>query len=183
MVYSADINKLTGLYESGTDTVRRSISGRFRQRITRLNDNFGLSNERGEPSIFEAIRHIIMGGEKTLPGFAYGYGFECMVDFYGKFQRNELFYPCSFDWLTSDIGGQLKATGATVTMDDLVFKSPVLLPSADDFPVYGHWTAESIAASVEPLKATQNRSEELDAILEWCDFAAGRSEGLVGYYY
>ncbi len=75
MVYSVDINKLTGLYESGNDTVRRSISGRFRQRITRLNDNFGLSNERGEPSIFEAIRHIIMGGEKTLPGFAYGYGF------------------------------------------------------------------------------------------------------------
>jgi hypothetical protein len=183
MVYSVSIDKLTGLYESGNDAVRRSISGRFRERITRLNNEFDLSNERGEPSIFEAVRHIIMGGEKTLPGFAYGYGLECIVDFYGRSLRNEPFYTCDFGWLREDIGGQLRATGAAVDMDDLLFRKPVPLPDPDDFPVYGYWSAEAVAGSVERLQAAPNRSEELDTILEWCTFALGRNEGVVGYYY
>jgi hypothetical protein len=183
MVYSVDLDKITALCGSGNDAVRRSISGRFRQQIISRNNDLDLSNERGEPSIFEGIRHIVMGDPKTLPGFVYGYAFEYIVEFYGKFLDNGLFYTCKLDWLREEIAVQLRAAGATVEMDALLFSKPLELPDPDDFPVYGHWSAAAIAASVEPLRAAPNKSEELAAILAWCELATSRGEGIIGYYY
>ncbi|MBB6048954.1 DUF7691 family protein [Armatimonas rosea] len=183
MVHSVDLDKILALCGSGNDTVRRSISGRFRQQIIQRNNDLDLSNERGEPSIFEGIRHLIMGGEKTLPGFVYSYAFEYLVEFYAKTLDNSLFYTCKFDWLREEIGEQLRAAGAVVEMDSLLFERPIDAPAPDDFPVYGHWKAAAAAASIAPLRAVENKSEELAAILAWCEFAASRGEGIVGYYY
>ena len=183
MAYSVSIEKVVAACGSGDDGLRRAISGRFKTKIASVNDQLGYSNERGEPSVFEAIRHLITGQEKTLNGALYGYGFEYIVRFYGRFLDNGRFYPAPWMYLVEEFASELKQTGAVVNMFDLMTAAPLRLPPPDDFPNYGHWTAADVAASVEPVRQAENKSEELQAIAQWLEFAAGRSEGIVGYYY
>jgi hypothetical protein len=182
MAYAVDIDKLVALCGSQDDRMRRAISGRFRERIYRTNDQLGWSNERDEPSVFTAIKHLIMGEEKTLEGAMYGYGFEFIVEFSGQFLDNGLFYPCPSRHLSETVDVELADVGATISMIDLIFGgAPVSFPSPDDFPAIGHWTADQVARNVEPLRA--GSSAELKTIAKWLDQAAATGRGVVGFYY
>jgi hypothetical protein len=182
MAYVVDIDKLVALCGSGDDRIRRVICGRFRERISATNDELGWSNERGEPSVFTAVNHLIMGAEKTLDGAMYGYGFKYIVEFSGRFLDNSSFYPCPSSYLMDTVDPALKAVGATLSMFDLAFGgSPVSFPSPDDFPSIGHWTADEVTRNVEPLRA--GTTTELKSIAQWLDQAAPASKGVVGFYH
>ncbi|MEV4133206.1 hypothetical protein AB0J72_13685 [Dactylosporangium sp. NPDC049742] len=182
MAYRVDIDRLAALCGSGDNQARRAICGRFRTDIARLNDDLDCSNDRGEPSVFTAIEHLVMGGDKTLPGHLYGYGFKYMVEFSGRFLDNSLFYPCPSSYLDSTVDPALKATGATITMSDLIFRgAPVSFPSPDDFPSIGYWTAAAVAAAAEPLKAAT--TDEARAVAAWTATAAAEQKGIVGFYH
>ncbi|MEV4513240.1 hypothetical protein AB0K00_30225 [Dactylosporangium sp. NPDC049525] len=182
MAYRVDIDKLSALCGSGDNQMRRVICGRFRTDIARLNDDLDCSNDRGAPSVFTAIEHLVMGGDKTLPGHLYGYGFKYMVEFSGRFLNNEHFYPCPSSYLDSTVDPALKATGAGITMSDLIFRgAPVDFPSPDDFPAIGYWTADEVAAAAEPLRA--GTTDEVRAIAAWTADAAAERKGIVGFYH
>ncbi|HEY1178784.1 MAG TPA: hypothetical protein VGF17_21740 [Phytomonospora sp.] len=182
MAYSVDIDKLVALCGSGDDRMRRVISGKSRESIYRSNDELGWSNERGEPSIFMAINHLVLGEEMTLPGVMYGYAFKYIVEFSGRFLDNGPFYPCSSDYLSDTVDAELARVGATVRMNDLVFGgAPVAFPSPDDFPLIGYWSAEQVAESAEPVRS--GTSEELKTIATWLDHAAPQGRGVIGFYH
>lgn len=182
MAYAVDIDKLVALCGSGDDRMRRAISGRFRADIQRTNDNLGWSNERGEPSVFTAINHLVMGEEQTLDGAMYGYAFKVIVEFSGRFLDNGPFYPCPSRYLSETVDVELAGVGATIRMSDLVFRgAPVSFPSPDDFPAIGHWTSDQVAANVEPLRA--GSSTELKTIAKWLDEATASHRGVVGFYH
>jgi hypothetical protein len=183
MVYSVDIDKVLSACGSGDDGLRRAISGRFRDRIADTNDQLGYSNERGEPSVFEAIRHLILGQDKSLDSALYGYGLKYIVEFYGRFLDNSLFYPAPMEFITGEVGGKLADTGAVVKMSDLVYASPIQLPRPDDFPLYGHWTAADVAQSAAPVRTYADKTPELQAIEGWLTYAEDNGEGIVGYYH
>ncbi|MEO0969770.1 MAG: hypothetical protein AAFX80_15925, partial [Cyanobacteria bacterium J06639_18] len=114
----------------------------------------------------------------------YGYGLEFIVRHFGKFLDNSLFCPCSFQYITDDISAQLSATGTTVEMDDLLYhNAPFELPTPDDFPMYGHWKASSVAQSVKTLQKYPDKSLEIEAIFDWLKTASSNKEGIIGYYY
>ncbi|MBW4620492.1 MAG: hypothetical protein KME17_14210 [Cyanosarcina radialis HA8281-LM2] len=184
MAYSVNIDKLKESCGSGDDSLRRAISGRFKNDIASTNQQLGYSNDRGEPSVFLAIRDLIIGDERNLDRVLYAYGFKYIVEFFGKFLDNNLFYPASYDFLVEEVGANLSETGATVEMFKLLnCYLPVSFPTPDDFPLYGYWSAERVAASVEPLAAFPEKTEELKAIQKWLEFAALKGEGIVGYYH
>lgn len=184
MAYSVDIDKLQESCGSGNDALRRAISGRFKNYIASTNEQLGYANDRGEPSVFLAIRHLIMGDEQNLDRALYAYGFKYIVEYFGKFLDNSLFYPASYDFLLDEVGAQLTNAGATVKMFDLLnCRAPVSFPRPDDFPSYGYWSAESVATSVRPLETYSGKTEELESIQQWLEFAASRGEGIVGYYH
>jgi hypothetical protein len=182
MAYRVDIDKLRALCGSGDNQMRRVICGRFRADITRLNDDLDCSNDRGAPSVFTAIEHLVMGGDKTLPGHLYGYGFKYIVEFSGRFLNNSHFYPCPSSYLDSTIDPALKATGAGITMSDLIFRgAPVDFPSPDDFPSIGYWTADEVAAAADPLRT--GTTDEVRAVAAWTAEAAVEHKGIVGFYH
>ncbi|MBE1486363.1 DUF7691 family protein [Plantactinospora soyae] len=182
MAYAVDIDKLVALCGSGDDRMRRVISGKFRNDIYQVNDFLGWSNERGEPSVFTAIKHLVMGEEKSLDGAMYGYGFKFIVEFSGRFLDNGPFYPCPSQYLSDTVDVELAGIGASITMSDLVFGgAPVAFPAPHDFPAIGHWTADQVAQNVEPLRA--GSSTELKTIASWLDQAAATGRGVVGFYH
>lgn len=184
MAYAVDIDKLVALCGSGDDRTRRMVSGRFRERISQLNLDLDWSNERGQPSVFEAIRHLVMGDEKTLDGAMYGYGLKFIVEFLGQALDNAPFYPCPARHLSETVDPQLAQAGATIRMTDLAFGgAPVPIPLPDDFPAIGHWTAEQVSANVEPLRTATGASAELKTIVAWLDQAVASGQGIVGFYH
>ncbi|BCJ76315.1 hypothetical protein CS0771_58590 [Catellatospora sp. IY07-71] len=182
MAYAVDIDKLVALCGSGDDRTRRAVSGRFRDRIQRLNDDLGWSNERGEPSVFTAINHLVLGEQPTLDGAMYGYAFKFLVEFSGRFLDNRPFYPCRSHYLSDTIDPELAALGAGIRMSGLIFGgAPVAFPSPDDFPAIGHWTAAQVAADAERLREAS--TIELKTISGWLDEAAATGRGVVGFYH
>lgn len=182
MAYSVDIDGLVALCGGGDDRMRRVISGKYREDIYRANDELGWSNERGEPSIFMAINHLVLGQEMTLPGVMYGYAFKYIVEFSGPFLDNGPFYPCSSQYLSDTVDAELAEVGATVRMSDLIYGgAPVSFPSPEDFPLIGYWSAEQVAESVEPVRV--GAGEELKTIGKWLDQSAARGRGVVGFYH
>ena len=182
MAYAVDIDAVRAVCGSGDEQRRRAICGRFRADIARFNDEFELSNDRGADNVFTAIGHLIAGGEKPLEGYLYGYGFKYIVEFFGRFLDNGPFHPCSSSFLSQQVDPAIEATGATLRMEDLIFAgAPVAFPPPDDFPAIGYWSAEDVAASVEPLRA--GTSDEVRTIASWTAEAAAAERGIVGFYH
>jgi hypothetical protein len=182
MAYAVDIDAVQAVCGSGDDQRRRAICGRFRAGITRLNDEFDLSNDRGADNVFTAIGHLVLGGDKTLDGYLYGYGFKYIVEFSGRLLNNAPFYPCPSSYLSEHVDPALKATGATLSMSDLIFRgAPVSFPPADGFPAIGYWTAGEVAAGVEPLRA--GTTDEVSTVAQWTAQAAAAGQGIVGFYH
>jgi hypothetical protein len=182
MAYAVDIDALQQVCGSGDDARRRSICGRFRRDITRFNEEFDLSNDRGADNLFTAIGHLVMGGEKPLPGYLYGYGFKYIVEFFGRSLNNSRFYPCPSSYLDEHVDPDIGATGATLRMSTLIFGgAPVSFPAPDGFPAIGHWSAGSVAANVELLRA--GTTDEVRAVASWAEQAATANRGIVGFYH
>ena len=182
MAYAVDIDALVALCGSGDNQRRRAICGRFREDISRTNDYFDCSNERGEPSIFTAIEHLVMGGDKTLPGYLYGYGFKYIVQFHGKFLNNGPFYPCRSSYIEEEIDPAIAATGSSLRMFQLIFRgAPVSFPPPDDFPGIGYWTADEVEQGLQPMRS--GTTTELVTIASWLGRASAEKKGIVGFYH
>jgi hypothetical protein len=179
MVYAVDFEKLKGALGSGDDKIRRSICGRFKQRLAQLGED-SATPEDG----FEAVRHLIMGGQKTLPGYLYGYAYECIVDFYGRALDNACFMPCSHGYL-EELEQQLQQSGVKLGLMDFVYyhKASIELPAPDDFPGYSYWTPAAVLENLPILQAYAGKTEADRMVLSWLEYTASRGEGIVGFWY
>lgn len=173
------------MFGSGRDATRRAICGRLRSRIASINDQLGWSNERGEPSVFEAIRHLVMGDSKTLPGVMYGYGYEMIVEHHGRFLDNSMVYPCPMHVMMDELDPQLHALGTDLTLAELCMqRAPVELPPPSDFPGYGYWSAARAQHALPIVQAARAQlSAELRQVLGWLEHAAPAGHGIVGFYH
>jgi hypothetical protein len=186
MVYAVNIDQVQSACGGGDMALYEQIIDQFRTEIAALNQSFDLqSYHQTDPSIFEGIRHLIMGQAKTFEGYIYGYGLEYIVRHFGQPLNNALFYPCSFECLSTTIGDRL----AGVSIGNLMTGG--LIPgvsSFGDFPIYGHLKAAEVANAAAQLKHVladyaDREMDELAFIAAWMQYAADRQEGLVGYYY
>jgi hypothetical protein len=179
MVYAVDFEKLKGALGSGDDKVRRSICGRFKQRLAEIAEN---SNDPNDG--FEAVRHLIMGGERTLSGYIYGYAYECVVDFYGRALNNACFMPSSHDHL-EQLEQQLQQSGVKLGLMDFVYYHRALteFPAPDDFPGYSYWEAAIVQENLPMLQAYGGKTEADQMVLSWLEYAAPRNEGIIGFWY
>lgn len=188
MAWAVDIDKVTALCGSGDNQARRAVCGRFRTDIASSNEYFDLSNDRGAPNLFTAIEHLVMGGEKPLDGYLYGYGFKYIVQFLaGRPLDNSAFYPCPSSYIESTVDPALTATGAKLSVFGLIFDgAPVDFPMPDDFPGIGHWTADEVAAAEPHLQAAVpagDAAEQVAAVAGWVATAKSRGHGVVGFYH
>ena len=185
MVYAVDLDVVTAACGSGDDTIRRMISGRFRRDIYSTNDQLGWSNDRGADSVFEALRHLIMGSDDMrLPGAMYGYAYKYIIEHHGRFLDNDRFMPARHSWVSEEVQPQLAAAGVALDLDDLYFGgAPVSFPSPDDFPGFGCWRRDAIAAALPILNAASGLSPELQQIKAWLARAASENRDLVAFYH
>ncbi|MEL6344405.1 MAG: hypothetical protein AAFV53_14905 [Myxococcota bacterium] len=184
MAYSVSGEAIRSLDGSGNDKIRRAISGRFRRDIMRFNDNFDLSNERGADNMFEAIRHLIMGTDRPLPGYLYGYAYKFIVDFHGRFLDNGLFCPCNAITIEETIDPQMAALGLPMTLSDLIYQDALMsFPSPSDFPAYGFWSESTIKRAHPVFQGASALSEEMDAIRGWVAQAHSKGDVIVGFYH
>jgi len=185
MVYAVDLNAVTSACGSGDDKLRKMISGRFRERIASTNSQLDWSNERGEDSVFEAIRHLIMGDEKMpLPGAMYGYAYKYIVEHHGTVLDNDHFLPAPMSWMMEKVDPQLRALGLGLLVSDLAMAgSPVDFPRPSDFPSFGYWERSSIPRTLRVLKAARLLSPELQQVKGWLETASADKRDLVAFYH
>lgn len=184
MVYSLDFDAHRAVMGSGNERMRRVISGRFRQDLQHLNDSFGWSNERGADNSFEAVRHLVMGDDKRLPGVMYGYAYKYIVEFQGRSLPNDHFYPCSSSYQEDELQPQLDALGVDLNLLDLNFGGPVVsFPLPDDFPGIGHWTLEAVREARPLMDAAEGLSPAMQQVRGWLRRADELGHGIVGFYH
>ncbi len=184
-VYCIEHQWLKDTIDSGQDAVRRAISGRFRSNIYRDNDWNDLSNDRGAPNIFEAIRDLIMGDPRDLDDHLYWYAFKYIVNFNGRFLDNSQFCPFRGDYL-GDIGEELKGHGAgALDLYSLAWggsPSGTKVPQPMDGVNFGRWEAAEIKDGLAALSAASDLSPACASVLEWLKTADERGHILVGIH-
>lgn len=184
MVYAVDSAAVRACAASGDDKLRRSISGRFKTFIASTNDQLGWSNERGEPGVFTAIKHLIMGEPLTLEGAMYGYAYKYIIEFYGRSLDNSLFYPCSSSYAEEEIDPALAQAGLSVRVFNLAFGDALIkFPAPADFPGFGLWTEAQVAENAEKSAAISTTNEHVQSVVRWLREAHASRRGIVGFYH
>lgn len=185
-VYSIDERKLEEAVGHGDDKLRRMISGRFRTQIQSANDWSGWSNERGAPSVFEAIRELIMGSKQSIEDqMVYYYAYKFIVRFLGEPLDNSKFCPHRGDYL-EEIQDLLRAHNATLSLDELTYGGA--LPGLKITPQffaevgYGYIPREVILNDEQVLSLGGRQQDPLDQIYGWLLHAKQREHVLVGFF-
>ncbi|MGI5231661.1 DUF7691 family protein [Actinoallomurus sp. CA-142502] len=163
-LYLVDLEKARGAIGSGDDKLRRMIGGRFKTTIAHADEWFDSEIKAGAPTRYDAIRAVIDGGPYDAAyGFQYGYAYQTICQFHGRFLDNSEFSPFRGDWLeTVDQG--LAELGIGVRVTDFMYGTvPSELPPPDHLPCYGEWSPKECAQAVAGWEATaQEQRDALD---------------------
>jgi hypothetical protein len=162
-LYLVDLEKVRGAIGSGDDKLRRMIGGRFKAALAHADEWFRSEIESGAPTRYEAVKAVIDGGPyDAAHAFQYGYAYQTICEFYGRFLDNSAFSPFRGDWLeTVDEG--LAELGIGVRVTDFMYGSvPSELPRPDHLPCYGEWSPQECARALAEWEATT--TEQRDAL-------------------
>jgi hypothetical protein len=132
----------------------------------------------------EALREIFAGRyTEGVSGSRYGWALECLCRFLGERLDNTGFCPCPTQWYFT-LDEAMAEHGIPLRFTDLIFRSPVAIPEADDWPCVGHWTARD-AASADRLEAALPRIGDagirhaLETALGWLRGVADHPDCLI----
>lgn len=193
MVYAARFDKLGPVFGSGDDKIRRMISGRFKRELQSKADYFATEISGGAPSPFDAVRALIMG---TVPekghGFMYAYGYETIIEHFGRFLDNNAFSSIRWSYM-EEVEKAFNRAGLAETLpfsDLYCGKALCKFPHPDDFPCYGYWSPETVVAGQKkfaelelPADMEGYLKDALLAVRGWVNSAASKGEGILGFYY
>ncbi|WP_236244547.1 hypothetical protein [Streptomyces sp. CC210A] len=112
--YLVDIDKARAAVASGDDKLRRMIGGRFKQQMAHADAWFADELGQGAPSRYEALRAVVAGGPfDAAHAFQYGYAYQMICEFHGRWLFNNDFSPFRSGWLERVDEG-LREVGVTV---------------------------------------------------------------------
>lgn len=184
-VYSVSRAALNQLINSGNDAARRQISGRSRRGIEKISEWYKWSTARGEQTVFEAIRHLVMDDERTLDEhLMYHQAYKFIVEPNATSLSNNEFCPFRGDYL-GDINTELKEAGCTLDMYKLAWggaPAEFRIPTRYEDVGTGHWDEASIASNLPILNQNEELSAPLLAIRDWLTNAHGHQNILVGFH-
>lgn len=193
MVYAVRFDKLKPVFGSGDDKLRRMISGRFKSRLAQRADWFSTEIENGSPTPFDAIKALIMGPvPEKGHGFMYAYAYETIVEHFGRFLDNNAFSSIRWSFMEEvEQGFKKSGLDEALPFQDLYLgKALCDFPRPDDFPSMGYWTPEKVVAGQKrfgeiemPNDVEPYVKDALLAVRGWVNSAAGKGEGIVGFYY
>ncbi|WP_232668183.1 DUF7691 family protein [Pseudonocardia sp. TRM90224] len=166
-VYLVDLALVRGAIGSGDVKLRRMIGGRFKQKMAQADEWFEDQIQDGAPPRYEALRAVIEGGpfDKNF-AFQYGYAYQMICEFHGRYLFNNHFSPFRGAWLEEvDKGFEqlgVKAVGVKAVYDT----PPAPIPSSD-LPCYGEWTVEACREGLAQWAASppEQRDEVDDEVL------------------
>jgi hypothetical protein len=95
----------------------------------------------------EALREIVAGRfTGGVTGSRYGWAFECFCRALGERLDNTGFIPCRTEWYFT-LDDVMAENQVPLKFTDLIFRIPVPIPEADDWPAVGHWADHDYAAA------------------------------------
>lgn len=193
MVYAARFDKLKPVFGSGDDKIRRMICGRFKSRLQQRADYFASDIQNGAPTPFDAIRALLIGPVPDKGhGFMYAYAYETIVEHFGRFLDNNAFSSIRWSYMEEVEEGFKKAgLNEVLPFSDLYGGQALCkFPHPDDFPSFGYWSPETVVAGHKrfqeieiPADLEEYVKDALLAVRGWVNSAAGKGEGILGFYY
>jgi hypothetical protein len=169
----------------------------FFETIDEIAENFDDDDERGRPPECAAAYRQIVNGEPYADdfGYVYGYAYEGLCMALGaETERSWTQIARSYDWFR-EIDAALAALGVGLKVTDLVGRGALIdIPTPDDFPALGWWTADEVAAAATAFevvdldrvdgktkKVVGRVSEAVEDIRSWIAVASGRpGDWLIG---
>ena len=142
------------------------------EQIDAMLEDYADEDEGGEPlTTGAALRHMILGepyrADEGL-GFAYGYCFEALCQYYGDVLPNDQWSAMRYQWFDA-VQKALERAGVApkqFAIRTLVERgAPVPLPEIDDFPGIGYLTKDEAAKARAALaKADLTKVKEPEAV-------------------
>ncbi|MGW0249844.1 DUF7691 family protein [Nocardia goodfellowii] len=193
-LYLVDLDKVRSAIGSGDDKLRRMIGGRFEARFAHDDEYFADEIAAGAPKKYEAVRAVLDGGPfDGSYGHLYGYAYQAICEFHGRFLDNSSFSPFRSGWLELVDEG-MAALGMDARVGDFWYGSlPAALPRPEFVPCYGEWTADECAKLLEQWAATTPEQyadldpyvlEAIESCVGWA--RAARAEpgtGVAGFFF
>ncbi|MER6996744.1 hypothetical protein [Streptomyces sp. NPDC000410] len=192
-LYLVDLATVRGAIASGDEKLRRMMGGRFKRQLAHDDDYFADQIEQGAPTRYEALRAVIDGGPfDERWGFQYGYAYKMVCEFHGRSLFNNHFSPFRGSWLEDVDAGMAELGIKAVAITDFMYGSvPGPLPSPQDLPGYGEWSAESCAKALAQWEAStpEQRArldgevlEAIESCVDWLRQAKAREGyGIAGF--
>ncbi len=136
----------------------------------------------------DALREIFSGKFTAgVNGSRYGWALECLCRFLGEPLSNEGFSPCKIGWY-EELDEELEKHGVALRFEDLIYSTPVKIPSIDDWPCIGHWGAQQVGqadrlAEVAAAVEDPEKAEAMHTAVGWLR-AAQKQPGsiIVGFH-
>jgi len=190
MAWAVDIDKLKEVCGSKDEKLVRMICGRFKHDVADLDDTFDYLIRSGAPTARQALTALIDGAEMVGHGAMYAYAFKLLVEHFGKSLDNSALYPTGLEF-PGEVDKVLKAGGVTViSLSGLSYGSaPVKFPSPDDFPRFGHLTAEQVKQAQRQLQAFTYDGNDYDTtgaianLRSWVDTASASGRGIMAFFH
>jgi len=191
MIWAVDVDKLREVAGSKEEKLRRMIGGRFKRKLSELDDLFRSKIDAGGPNTYEALRQIIDG---TIPpdrtrGGIYSYAFKLIVEHFGRFLNNSAICP----WNRVDfepMNRALAEMGVPLALEDILWNGlPVKLPYPDDFPTTGFADASRVKeldaafSKAKQVEMDAETREIVDCVRGFIRDAASQGRGIVSYYH
>lgn len=184
-IYSVSRASLAQIINSGDDSSRRKISGRSRRGIEKVSELHDWSTARGKPTIFEAIRHLVMDDERTLEDHRMYYeAYKFLVEPNSSSLSNTDLGDFDDDYLTV-LNTELQEAGGTLDLHELAKSgapADFRIPSNHEGVNTGIWDEESIASNLVILNQHEELSPTLMQIRIWLAHAHSHQNMLVGFH-
>ncbi|MFD8595468.1 hypothetical protein ACFV1L_10745 [Kitasatospora sp. NPDC059646] len=200
-VYLLDVAATRALVGSGDDRFLETLRAEFADRLAEADEYFEDEIADGAPSAYEALRAVVHGGPFTAPEqyvFQYGYAYERLCEFTGRFLPNDSFTPHRGDWLSVVDRGLTDLGVTAVSVTDFAHgAAPAPVPPSCT-PGCGSWTPDQVALGLRQFGDTMEAVEAgriplpplgdqslVDAVFQalgWMKAAAERpGHGVIGF--
>ncbi|WP_194813955.1 hypothetical protein [Nocardia sp. XZ_19_385] len=193
-LYLVDLATVRSAIGSKDDKLRRMMGGRFKTQFAHSDEYWSSEIAEGAPTKYEAVRAVIDGGPfDDSYAYLYGYAYQAICEFHGRFLDNSSFSPFRSGWLELVDEGMV-ALGLDARISDFWYGSlPAELPRPDFVPCYGEWTADECTKLLEQWAATTPEQyadldpyviEAIESCVGWARAARAKpGAGIAGFFF